>query len=287
MEVVKTIEEVRRLVAAARGGGKLVGLVPTMGNLHAGHLSLIDAARARCGLVVVSIFVNPAQFGPSEDYTSYPRTPEQDLAACRGRGVDLVFTPEARTMYPPGCLTRVTVWKLGEVLCGASRPVHFAGVATVVAKLLNIAQPDKAYFGAKDFQQTIVIRRMVEDLDIPVEIVVCPTVREADGLAMSSRNACLTPSQRRQAPALYESLRLAEEMILRLSPPPAEVLAAVREHLTKRAPDCQIDYASLVDPGTLSDVETASLPVLAAVAVRLGDARLIDNILVDAPAGET
>lgn len=286
MDAAKAIRDVREAVGAARRRGKLVGLVPTMGNLHEGHLSLIDAAGAECGFVVVSIFVNPTQFGPTEDCQSYPRTPEQDLAACRSRGADLVFMPEVRTMYPPGCLTQVTVEKLGEVLCGVSRPVHFTGVATVVTKLLNIVQPDKTYFGAKDFQQTVVIRRMVEDLSIPVEVVVCPTVREPDGLAMSSRNAYLDPSQRRQAPALYESLRLAEEMILRSSPPASQVVEAVRARLTERAPDCRIDYVRLVDPRMLTDVQTAEPPVLVAVAVRLGAARLIDNILVDALRGE-
>lgn len=283
MEVVTTIGEVRKAVAAARAAGRVVGLVPTMGNLHEGHMSLLDAARASCGFVAVSLFVNPAQFGPAEDYAGYPRTPEEDLAACRARGADLVFRPDVSAMYPAGSLTEVHVPKLSQVLCGASRPVHFTGVATVVGKLLNIFQPDKAFFGAKDFQQTVVIRRMVKDLDFPVEIVVCPTVREKDGLALSSRNAYLSAEHRRQAPALHGSLRLAAGQIGRGFVAAGVLVSVVRAFLAREAPDGIVDYVKVVDPATLADVETASPPVLVALAVKFGRARLIDNILVDGP----
>jgi pantoate--beta-alanine ligase len=281
MEVVKTIAEVRRAVAGARKAGRTVGLVPTMGNLHEGHLRLIDAARGECSFAAVSIFVNPTQFGPSEDYANYPRTPEADLAACRARGADLVFAPEAAEMYRPDARTEVRVRGLGEVLCGASRPGHFAGVTTVVAKLLNIVQPDAAFFGAKDFQQTVVIRRLVEDLDIPVRIVVCPTVRESDGLALSSRNSYLSAEERRQAPALFEALACAEEMVRRGGAKAADVAAAIREALAARAPAGSVEYVKIVDPRTLADVELARPPALVALAVRFGRTRLIDNVLVE------
>jgi pantoate--beta-alanine ligase len=284
MEITGDISAVRRHVGAARRSGEVVGFVPTMGALHAGHLSLIDAAGARSGYVAVSIFVNPTQFGPQEDLSAYPRTPAADAAACRSRGVDLLFTPQPQTMYPPGSATEVRVRALEDVLCGRSRPGHFVGVCTVVAKLLNIVQPDLVFFGAKDFQQSVIVRRMVADLNVPAEVVVCPTVREADGLAVSSRNAYLTPAERPQAPALYGALRLAAERIAASHPPAPAVAAAVREHLAARAPDGEIDYVEIVEPATLRPVETTDAAVLIALAVRFGRARLIDNILVDAPA---
>ncbi len=283
MIVASTIEDVRSAVAAAKAAGRSVALVPTMGALHEGHLSLIDAARQACDFVVVSIFVNPTQFAPSEDLGAYPRTPEADRAACEGRGVDLVFAPAVETMYPEGeGLTTVTVAELPETLCGRSRPTHFAGVCTVVAKLLNIVQPDRAMFGAKDYQQAAILRRMVADLDMPVEIVLCPIVREADGVAMSSRNANLSEAERAQAPALHESLRLAERMIRESAPPPGDVIAAMRQHLAANAPDGEIDYIQIVDPGDLSDVETTDRPIVVALAVQFARARLIDNLRLDA-----
>lgn len=280
MNVVKTIEEVRGLVGQARSAGKSVGLVPTMGALHAGHLSLIDAAAAQSDFVAVSIFVNPAQFAPGEDLAEYPRTPQADLTACEARGVDLVFTPTPETMYARGGLTRVTVEGLGERLCGHSRPTHFAGVCTVVAKLLNIFSPDKAFFGAKDFQQAAMVRRMAADLNFPVQIVVCPTAREADGLAMSSRNSYLSESERVQAAALYQSLRLAERMMRGGAAPPGEVIAAMRAHLAEWAPNGKIDYIEMVDPDELTDVETTDRAVLVALAVTFSRTRLIDNLLI-------
>jgi len=281
--VASTIEETRSAVAEAKAAGKSVALVPTMGTLHEGHLSLIDAARRACDFVVVSIFVNPTQFAPNEDLAAYPRTPDADRVACETRGVDLVFAPSVETMYPDGGLTTVTVAKLPEMLCGRSRPTHFAGVCTVVAKLLNIVQPDRAMFGAKDYQQATILRRMVADLNVPVEIVVSPIVRDADGLAMSSRNANLSAAERAQAPALHESLRLAERMIRESAPPAGDVIAAMQQHLAERAPDGEIDYLQIVDPDDLSDVETTDRPVVVALAVKFARARLIDNVRVDAP----
>ncbi len=284
MIVVEQIDAIRREVARARGEDKTVGLVPTMGALHEGHLSLIDAARDGCDVVVVSIFVNPTQFAPTEDLAEYPREPESDGAACEARGVDVIFVPTAREMYGSGSLTEITVSELSRGLCGRSRPTHFAGVCTVVAKLLNIVQPDRAYFGAKDFQQVAIVRRMVADLNMPVEIVTCPIVREADGLAMSSRNARLSPDHRSQAVALSRSLGLAERLIRAEAPAAASVEATIRGHLAAAAPDGEIDYIEIVDPCELTDVETTAPPVLVALAVRFGPTRLIDNVLVDAPS---
>ena len=284
MNVVKTVEEVREAVRRVRQAGRSIGFVPTLGGMHEGHFSLIRAAREACDFVAVSIFLNPTQFGPKEDLASYPSTPQADLEASRSLGVGLVFMPTPETMHGHGALTDVTVKALSATLCGASRPWHFGGVCTVVAKLFNIVQPDKAFFGSKDFQQAVIIRRMVLDLNFPVEIVVCPTVREPDGLAMSSRNAYLTPDQRRQAPALQEAMKLAQRLIAQRRPPAAEVVRAVREHLAAKAPEGVIDYVSLVDPETLQDVETTDRKVLVALAVKLGRARLIDNVVVEAPS---
>ncbi|HUS90678.1 MAG TPA: pantoate--beta-alanine ligase [Phycisphaerae bacterium] len=286
MKIAKTAAQVREELNPVRRTGRTLGLVPTMGALHEGHLSLIDAARADCDFVAVSIFVNPLQFGPNEDLAAYPRAPERDLAACEARGVGLVFLPPVEAMYAGECLTQVSVARLSETLCGASRPGHFAGVCTVVTKLLHIVQPDRAYFGAKDYQQAAIIRKMVFDLDFPLTVVVCPTVREADGLAMSSRNAYLTPEQRRQAPALYGALKMAEGLIRRERPPADAVQAAVRRYLARHAADGMIDYVQIVDPAELSDVQTTDSAVLIALAVKFGGARLIDNLLVDAPGGD-
>jgi len=281
MKVARTIAEVRRHVVEARRTGKSVALVPTMGALHEGHFSLIDAASKASDFVVVSIFVNPKQFGPNEDFRSYPRSEQADLAACRGRGVDLVFIPSEQEMYGSGAATAVTVSRLSETLCGRSRPTHFVGVCTVVAKLLNIVQPDKAFFGAKDFQQAVIIRQMVRDLNFPVEVVLCPTIRRADGLAMSSRNKRLSPAERTEAAELHKSLLLAERMIRSSHPPASKVVAAIRSHLDAHAPGGRPDYIQIVDPDELTDVETTDRPVLVALAVHFGSARLIDNILVD------
>lgn len=285
MKVIETIDQMRGAVLAARRAGKTSGLVPTMGALHEGHFSLIEAAAAECDFVVVTIFVNPTQFGPNEDLDTYPRTGEADIDACRSHGVHVVFMPDVETMYPPGSGTRVGVPGLSDTLCGAGRPAHFDGVCTVVTKLLNIVPADRVYFGQKDLQQTVIVERMVADLNVPVVVVVCPTVRQADGLAVSSRNAYLTPSQRRQAAALHGSLELAAEMIRRDRPPAAQVIDAMRNHLAENAPDGRVDYVRIVNPRTLRDVEDTDETMAVALAVRFDRARLIDNMIVDAADG--
>ncbi len=281
MLICKTIAEIRQAVASARAACKSIGLVPTMGALHEGHLSLIRACGEQCGFVAVSIFVNPTQFGPGEDYDRYPRAEAADLAACEASGVDAVFMPSVAEMYGDNPTAEIDPGPVGSVLCGRSRPGHFAGVATVVARLFEAVSPDKAYFGAKDFQQTVVVRRMVAERNMPVELVVCPTVREADGLAMSSRNAYLSADQRRQAAALSQALFRARDMIARDRPPAADVIGAVRRHLAEAAGDGRIDYVAVVDPTDLTDVQTTDRPVLIALAVSFGDTRLIDNVMVD------
>ncbi len=278
MRVVRTLAEMRRARAGLQGS---VGLVPTMGYLHEGHLSLVRRARAECQHVVVSIFVNPTQFGPHEDYQRYPRDEARDLALLEREGADLVFVPSAEEMYPPGFCTWVEVrGPLTERLEGASRPGHFRGVATVVLKLFNLVQPHRAYFGEKDAQQLRVVQRMVSDLDVPVEIVPCPTVREPDGLAMSSRNVYLSAQERGQALALYRCLELARRLIVDEGMRDA---AAVRGHLEEflgHAPGVQLDYVSLSHPDTLEEVERIDGPVLVLLAARVGPARLIDNALI-------
>ena len=278
--VVSTEAPLRRAVAAARREGKTVALVPTMGALHAGHVSLIDAARAADGFVVVTIFVNPTQFGPKEDFTRYPRPLERDLEMCGASGVDLVFTPEAATIYPPGFRTFVEVQELSDVLEGASRPGHFRGVATVVLKLFNLVRPDRAYFGQKDAQQVRIIQQMVRDLNVPVEIVVRPTVREPDGLALSSRNHYLDADQRRQAVALSQTLAAAEAMIRAGERDAAAIERAMADRITA-TPGAAPDYAVAVDADTLRPATPLRGTVLLALAVRFGTTRLIDNRLVE------
>ncbi|HNY79771.1 MAG: pantoate--beta-alanine ligase [Sedimentisphaerales bacterium] len=280
MRVTGKIAEIRQWTAEARAAGKGIGLVPTMGALHVGHASLIDEARRRCGFVVVSLFVNPTQFGPGEDFDNYPRPFERDLALCEQHGVDVVFAPSAAEMYPRENLSWVTVSGITEHLCGRSRPNHFRGVTTVCTKLFNIVGCDVAFFGQKDAQQCVVIRRMVADLNMPLEILVCPTVREADGLAVSSRNQYLSAQQRKDAPIIYEALKKGREMIEAGETDPARVRERI-EAVMRRAPALQIEYISLVDPETLEDVKRIGRAVLIAVAARLGPARLIDNIVVD------
>ncbi len=284
MKQARTIAEIRQAVAEARrGGAGAVGLVPTMGAMHDGHYSLIDAAGEGCGFVVVSIFVNPTQFGPGEDYEQYPRTLEADLPGCEAHGVDAVFTPEPATMYPAGFATSVHVSGLTERMCGASRPGHFDGVCTVVAKLIAIVGPDRIYFGAKDYQQAAVIRRMVADLNMPVLVEVRPTVREKDGLAMSSRNVRLSAEERSQATALHESLQLARRLVDAGERRAGRVAEAARKHLAKRASLAEIDYVEVVDAESLADVEMIQRPAVMAVAVRFSSARLIDNMALEPP----
>jgi pantoate--beta-alanine ligase len=281
MELAETIESVQRLVKAARGAGKRIGFVPTMGALHVAHVSLIEAAAKDCDFVVVSIFVNPTQFGPGEDFEKYPRPIEADLEICRKAGVDVVFAPTAREMYPAESLAWVNVEKLTEPLCGRSRPGHFRGVTTVCAKLFNIVAPDVAYFGQKDAQQAIVIKRMVADLNMPLEIVVCPTVREANGLAVSSRNQYLSEQQKKDAASLYRSLQECRRMIDGGVTDARRIVDEMRKVL-QEVPSIQIEYVSIVDAETLESIETVAGKVLVAVAVRVGATRLIDNILLDA-----
>jgi len=281
LKVATTIDQVREAVGRARQAGRKVGFVPTMGALHAGHLSLIRAARVDCSFVVVSLFVNPTQFAPGEDYQKYPRTLDADVQACRREQVDLVFAPAADVMYGGEPVTTVHVAGLTDVLCGLDRPGHFDGVITVVAKLFNIVQPDAAYFGQKDAQQAVVIKRMAAELFFPIEIAVCPTVREDDGLAMSSRNAYLTSDQRAQAAVLYAALKAAAERVARGERSAAALVERITADLEAAGP-CKIDYVSVVDPETLQPVDRVAAPTLVAVAVRIGSTRLIDNLLVDA-----
>jgi pantoate--beta-alanine ligase len=248
-----------------------------MGFLHEGHLSLVRAARQQNDHVFVSIFVNPTQFAPHEDFASYPRDPERDLALLTEAGVDYVFSPSTAEIYPEGFDTRVEVGSVTEPLEGASRPGHFAGVATVVLKLFNIVQPDRAYFGRKDAQQLVVIRKLVRDLDLPVEITPMPIVREPDGLALSSRNSYLTPEQRSAAPVLYEALSLAQEMWTR-GLRDAEAYRARLREVIEAEPLASIDYVSVADPQTLRELERVQGPALVSLAVRIGRTRLIDNV---------
>ncbi len=280
MEVAETIESVGSLVKAARSKGKKIGFVPTMGALHIGHISLIEAAVKECDFVVVSIFVNPTQFGPGEDFEKYPRPLDADLEMCRKAGVDVVFNPTPEQMYPVENLTWVNVEKLTESLCGQFRPGHFRGVTTVCAKLFNIVAPDIAYFGQKDAQQAIVIKRMVADLNMPLEIVICPTVREPNGLAVSSRNKYLTEQQKKDAANIYKSLQKCRQMIDDGVKETSEIITEMRKILTQ-VPSIEIEYISIVDASTLRNIDRIAGKVLTAVAVRIGPARLIDNILVD------
>jgi len=282
--VTEEISEVRDRIDAARikagaGARTIVSLVPTMGFFHEGHLSLMRAARAESDLVVVSIFVNPAQFGPEEDLAAYPRDMDGDIGLAGQEGVDIVFCPAEAEMYPEGFETYVDVGGTADGLCGQGRPGHFRGVATVVAKLFNIVRPDLAYFGQKDAQQAAVIRRMAADLDFRTEIRVCPIVREADGLAMSSRNSYLTEAERAQATALYESLLAARESVEKGQVDAARIRRAMRRTIGQNYL-LEFEYARIVDPVTMVPVATVDREVLAAVAARAGKARLIDNMLI-------
>lgn len=280
MEIVRTVAEVRSAVVAARKAGRTIGFVPTMGALHAGHISLVNAAKSDRAFVVASIYVNPTQFGPNEDFTQYPRTFDADSAVCRAAGVGLIFAPTNAEMYPPGDQTRVRPGPLADPLCGAFRPGHFEGVCTVVAKLFNIVQPDIAYFGQKDFQQVRVIEQMVIDLCMPLSIKACPIIREPDGLAMSSRNARLTPADRARSLCLYQALCLARDRLNAGETSGGRIVAAMRAVIAAHA-DIKVDYLSLVDPQMLESVALPSPRVLIAGAIRLGEVRLIDNLLVE------
>ncbi len=275
MQVLSTVAAFR---AARRAVGTL-GLVPTMGFLHRGHLSLVERALAECGTAAASIFVNPTQFGPHEDLARYPRDLPRDLHLLEQAGATLAFVPQPDEIYPPGFATRIDVGPVAEPLEGAVRPGHFAGVATVVAKLLNIVQPDRAYFGRKDAQQSAVIRRLVRDLDLPVAIVVGDTVRDDDGLALSSRNAYLTPEQRARAPLLHRALLAAEALFRAGERDAAALRAAVRTTLGAD-PGLAVDYVSVADPDTMRELDRAGDRALVSLAARLGPTRLIDNLLL-------
>lgn len=284
MRIAETIPALREILKPARRDGRSIGFVPTMGALHEGHFSLIERSRSDCAVTAVSIFVNPLQFGPKEDLAAYPRPLEADLAGCEMRGVDVVFRPSVAAMYSEGVTTRVQTGRVAEMLCGRYRPGHFDAVATVVAKLFNIVQPDAAYFGEKDYQQLVVVRRIVADLSIPVHIVACPTVRERDGLALSSRNSYLTDDERRRVPAIYAALQHGAEAIRRGQHDAEPVIAQMTERI-RSAGAARIDYVSIVDPQTLEDVTRMDRPVRLCVAAYFGATRLIDNLGVDAPGG--
>jgi len=279
MLIAKTIADVRSAVAKLRAERRAIGLVPTMGALHAGHLSLVRAAKASCDAVVATIFVNPTQFAPGEDFAKYPRTLDADCALLEAAGVDILFAPDAAEMYLPGASTVVEIAGISDRLDGVSRPGHFRAVATVVAKLFNIVQPDNAFFGQKDAAQVAVLRRMVRDLNVPLELVVCPTMREPDGLAMSSRNRYLSPDERQQALVLSRALRHVEAEISGGVIESAPLIDAGLAILAEE-PEIRLDYLRIVDPDTLEDVADVSLGALIAVAAVVGPARLIDNVLI-------
>jgi len=278
VQLIDSIPALREALGRHRRAGETIGLVPTMGALHAGHGSLIDHARRGCDVVVTSIFVNPIQFNQAADYNRYPRTLDADLAFCEERGVDYVFAPSEREMYPAPLDAYVDVARLTDHLCGAFRPGHFRGVVTVVTKLLLIALPDRAYFGEKDAQQLAVIERLVRDLNIPVEIVPAPIVREPDGLALSSRNEHLTAHERRIATVLYRGLRAAREAVAASARNAREVSRAALEVIATQ-PEVRVEYLEVVDPAEMQPVETIEGPVRVAVAAWVGNTRLIDNIL--------
>lgn len=282
MDAVRRIPDLRAAIAAARRNGQTIGVVPTMGALHAGHDTLIAAARHDGGFTVVTIFVNPTQFAPNEDFDRYPRDEPADLRRCAAAGADLVFLPALADIYAPDAAITVRVAKLADHLCGPFRPGHFDGVATIVAKLFLLVQPDRAYFGEKDAQQLAVIRRMTRDLDFPIEIIGCPTVREPDGLALSSRNRYLSATDRARAAALYRALAAGRDRVAAHEQNAAAVIATMTGVLNA-AEVRDIDYVSVVDPDSLEPVDVIRAPALLAIAAHVGAARLIDNVLATPP----
>jgi len=280
MRIIRTIQEMRAETEARRRAGETVGMVPTMGFFHEGHLSLMRRARAECGMVVVSLFVNPTQFGPGEDLAAYPKDFERDCALAAAEGVDAMFAPEAGEMYASDHATFVNVERLTGNLCGASRPVHFRGVATVVAKLFNACRPQRAYFGLKDYQQVRVIETMIRDLNFDIELVRCPIVREPDGVAMSSRNSYLSAEERRAATILRRSLVAAGKRIKEGARDGAAIARELREAI-ETEPLARVDYAEVVDAESLAPLGRIHGAALLAVAVRIGRARLIDNLVVE------
>jgi pantoate--beta-alanine ligase len=280
LQQVTTIRQMQKKSRDWHKKGLSIGFVPTMGYLHEGHMSLMKKARKDCDRLIVSIFVNPLQFGPTEDFTRYPRDIKRDRALCSKAGVDVLFIPSEKEMYPAGFQTGVEVEKAAKGLEGAARPGHFRGVATVVAKLFGACQPDVAFFGQKDYQQAVVIRQMVQDLSFPLKIVVCPTVRESSGLAASSRNSYLSDAERKEADILYRALQLGAKK-LASGAPVEEALAEVRGLIASRS-GFEVEYVEASDPRTLEPVREPGRPVVLLLAARLGKVRLIDNILVGA-----
>lgn len=280
MQLIETVAGVKEQVAAWKAAGLTIGLVPTMGALHEGHESLMDAARAACDKVIVSVFVNPLQFGPDEDYDAYPRDIARDGAVCEAHGVDVVFHPAPEEMYGPNFNTYVVMETLTDALCGASRPGHFRGVCTVVNKLFNIAQPDKAFFGQKDAQQLAIIKRMVADLNMNLQVVGCPIVREADGLAKSSRNTYLSPEERQAALVLSRAIAAGEQAV-RAGERDAATVKQQMSAIIEAEPLARIDYVEVVDGETMQPVDTLGRSVLAALAVYIGSTRLIDNFMYE------
>jgi len=280
MQICATIPEARAACRAARANRKGLGLVPTMGALHEGHLSLVRAAKAQCDAVAVSIFVNPTQFGPTEDLSKYPRPFDRDCQLLEKEGIDILFAPPVDEIYPNGQVTWVQIEGLSEKLDGRSRPGHFRGVTTIVSKLFHILEPDAAFFGQKDAAQLAVIRRMVEDLNFPVEIVACPIVRESDGLAMSSRNAYLNREERGRALVLRRSLQQVQQEFQNGERIAAKLIAAAKE-VFAREPQVVLDYFEIVDPDTLDPVERISQKTLVTVAANVGSTRLIDNLVLN------
>jgi pantoate--beta-alanine ligase len=281
MRIISKVKEMQKVADELRKEGKIIGVVPTMGYLHEGHLSLIRLAKEKSDVVITTIFVNPLQFAPNEDYDRYPRDFERDVKLAQSAGCDIIFHPSVEEMYPQNFLTYVEVDKLTKVLEGEFRPTHFRGVTTVVAKLFNITKPHIAVFGQKDAQQALIIKQMVRDLNFDIEIIVAPIIREPDGLAMSSRNVYLSDSERKDATVLYESLKLAEKLIENGERNSKNIILKMEE-LIKSKPTAKIDYIAIVEPETLEKVETLSegKEYLIALAVRIGSTRLIDNTIV-------
>ena len=281
MQTIKTIKDMQALSRRLKVESKAAGFVPTMGALHEGHLSLVRRSKEENDATVVSIFVNPAQFGPGEDFQKYPRSAEDDLQKLSALHVDAVFIPDNNEMYPDGFSTSINIGAIGEMLCGVSRQGHFNGVATVVAKLFNAVMPDRAYFGRKDFQQTVIIKKLARELNFDTDIIVCPTVRELDGTAMSSRNAYLNEEERRSSLILYKALKLAEELILSKGMHDALSVKKEMETLIKSEPLADIDYIDIVNPRNLDPVQKIMPPAVICLAVKIGNTRLIDNIIVE------
>jgi len=280
MKIVNKVRQMQVLSDKFKKEGKKIAFVPTMGYFHKGHLSLMERGRKLADILVISIFVNPIQFGPGEDFREYPRDLERDLSLAEGVGVDVAFIPEAEEMYPPDYQTYLEVTGLTQHLCGLFRPGHFRGVTTVVAKLFNIVKPDIALFGLKDYQQYIVIKRMVRDLNYDIEVVGCPIIREEDGLAMSSRNTYLTPEQRKSALCLYQGIKLAERLVREGQRDAKIIIKEVIDYIESK-PYTQIDYVKICHPETLDDLEYLNDKALLALAVRVGKARLIDNTILE------